>query len=72
MFKKDVAAGGKSKVKSSVQRTLRAKLLETYPLLEPYIDEIMPKKEQLDQIKLGLSSECHYTLSLANHCSIRS
>jgi PUA domain protein len=44
--------GGKSKVKSSIQRTLRAKLVETYPLLEPHIDEILPKKEQLDQVKL--------------------
>jgi len=26
--------------------------VESYPLLEPYIDVILPKKEQLDQIKL--------------------
>ncbi|KAF2842491.1 hypothetical protein M501DRAFT_1013831 [Patellaria atrata CBS 101060] len=52
MFKKDISAGSKTKVKSSVQRGIRAKVLETYPLLEPYIDEIMPKKEQLDLVKL--------------------
>ena len=52
MFKKDLTAGAKSKVKSSVQRGIRAKVLETYPKLEPHIDEIMPKKSQLDLIKL--------------------
>jgi malignant T-cell-amplified sequence len=52
MFKKDLTAGSKSKVKSSIQRTLRAKLLETYPLLTPHIEEILPKKSQLDLVKL--------------------
>ncbi|KAF2094517.1 translation machinery-associated protein-like protein [Rhizodiscina lignyota] len=52
MFKKDITAGQKSKVKSSVQRGIRTKVTETYPLLAPHIDEIMPKKEQLDLIKL--------------------
>lgn len=27
-------------------------MLETYPLLEPHIDEILPKKEQLDLVKI--------------------
>lgn len=45
-------AGQKSKVKSSAQRGVRAKVLETYPGLEPYIDDIMPKKEQLDLVKI--------------------
>lgn len=44
--------GSKSKVKSSVQRALRAQLCTTYPLLTPYIDEIIPKKEQLDAMKM--------------------
>jgi PUA domain protein len=44
--------GSKSKVKSSVQRAIRAKVLESYPLLEPHIDEILPKKEQLELLKL--------------------
>ncbi|KAF1984762.1 hypothetical protein K402DRAFT_413709 [Aulographum hederae CBS 113979] len=52
MFKKDFQAGSKSKVKSSIQRGIRQKVLETYPLLEPHIDEIMPKKEQLEVVKL--------------------
>jgi hypothetical protein len=47
-----INAGAKSKVKSSVQRGIRAKVLETYPLLEPHIEEIMPKKSQLDLLKL--------------------
>ncbi|ORY02359.1 hypothetical protein BCR34DRAFT_574185 [Clohesyomyces aquaticus] len=52
MFKKDATPGAKSKVKSSAQRAIRAKVLEEYPKLEPYIEEIMPKKEQLDLVKL--------------------
>jgi malignant T-cell-amplified sequence len=52
MFKKDLVAGSKTKVKSSVQRGIRNKVLETYPHLEPHIDDIMPKKSQLDLVKL--------------------
>jgi hypothetical protein len=48
--------GSKSKVKSSVQRGIRAKVLESYPLLEPYIEEILPKKEQLELVKLYVPS----------------
>lgn len=44
--------GAKSKVKSSVQRTIRSKIVETYPKIEPYIEQIMPKKDQLDLVKL--------------------
>lgn len=35
-----------------MQRTIRQKVLDTYPLLEPHIEDIMPKKEQLDLVKL--------------------
>ena len=52
MFKSSVSAGAKSKVKSSVQRAIRTKIVETYPLLAPHIDEIIPKKSQLDLLKL--------------------
>lgn len=52
MFKKDISPGAKSKVKSSVQRAIRTKITETYPLLAPHIDEIIPKKSQLDLVKL--------------------
>lgn len=47
-----ISAGAKSKVKSSVQRAIRTKIVETYPLLAPHIDEIIPKKSQLDLLKL--------------------
>lgn len=47
-----ISAGAKSKVKSSAQRAIRSKVIETYPKLEPYIEDIMPKKEQLDLVKL--------------------
>ncbi|KAB8068971.1 hypothetical protein BDV29DRAFT_161884 [Aspergillus leporis] len=52
MFKKDIPPSTRSKVKSSVQRGLRQRFLETYPGFEPYIDEILPKKAQLDAVKL--------------------
>ncbi|KAF2199868.1 translation machinery-associated protein 20 [Delitschia confertaspora ATCC 74209] len=52
MFKKDISPGAKSKVKSSAQRAIRTKITDTYPHLTPYIDEIIPKKEQLDLVKL--------------------
>ncbi|EAT85586.1 translation machinery-associated protein 20 [Parastagonospora nodorum] len=52
MFKKDITSGAKSKVKSSAQRGIRSKVLEEYPKLEPYIEDILPKKEQLDLVKL--------------------
>ena len=44
--------GQKTKLKSSAQRGIRTKLIETYPQLEPHIDTIVPKKEQLDVMKL--------------------
>ncbi|KAL8995127.1 MAG: hypothetical protein Q9169_005070 [Polycauliona sp. 2 TL-2023] len=52
MFKKDITPGAKSKVKSSVQRAIRTKITETYPGLAPHIEEIIPKKSQLDLVKL--------------------
>lgn len=42
----------KQKLKSSAQRAVRQNLLTTYPLLTPYIDEVMPKKSSLSSIKL--------------------
>lgn len=36
-----------SKVKSSQQRTIRGKILEQYPLIEPYLEELVPKKAPL-------------------------
>ncbi|GJC83062.1 translation machinery-associated protein 20 [Colletotrichum liriopes] len=52
MFKKDITSAPKQKLKSSVQRSLRNSLLSSYPLLNPYIDEVMPKKASLEQMKL--------------------
>lgn len=53
MFKKDsLVPGSKTKIKSSVQRSIRARILETYPLLEPHLETILPKKSQLDLVKL--------------------
>ena len=35
-----------------MQRNLRQSLLQTYPLLTPFIDEILPKKSSLSSMKL--------------------
>ncbi|KAI5865125.1 translation machinery-associated protein 20 [Durotheca rogersii] len=47
-----VKADGTSKLKSSVQRSLRQSLLATYPLLGRHIDEILPRKSSLEAMKL--------------------
>lgn len=47
-----LSAGAKSKMKSSAQRAVRARVLEDYPGFEPYIDEILPKKGSLETVKL--------------------
>ncbi|SPQ23901.1 58f77c39-b9a0-4438-9781-07c961491625 [Thermothielavioides terrestris] len=54
MFKKDLNATPKQKqkLKSSVQRSIRQSVLATYPLLTPVIDEVLPKKASLEQVKL--------------------
>jgi hypothetical protein len=53
--KSSISPGSKSKVKSSVQRAIRTQLVTTYPLLAPHIDEIIPKKEQLDAMKMYIT-----------------
>lgn len=52
MFKKEITAAPRQKLKTSLQRGLRQSLLSTYPLLTPYIDEILPKKGSLQSVKL--------------------
>ncbi|CAH1970607.1 unnamed protein product [Acanthoscelides obtectus] len=54
MFKKfdeKESVSGVLQLKSSVQKAIRTKLLESYPHLENYIDTILPKKDSLRIIK---------------------
>ncbi|KAJ2353567.1 translation machinery-associated protein 20 [Coemansia sp. RSA 2618] len=54
MFKKFSLAenmSGKTQVKASTVRGIRAKLVEQFPGLEPHMDEIIPKKTTIVQIK---------------------
>ena len=37
--------------KSSVQKGIRAQVLEQFPHIEDYIDQILPKKEALKLVK---------------------
>jgi hypothetical protein len=41
----------KSLVKSSVQRGIRVKILEQYPMLEDIADELLPKKLPMYLVK---------------------
>ncbi|CAJ0874198.1 15836_t:CDS:2, partial [Entrophospora sp. SA101] len=50
-IKEDIAS--QSQLKSSVQRNVRAKLLEQYKNLEPVLEEILPKKSPLLQVDKG-------------------
>jgi PUA domain protein len=59
---RSITGGAKSKVKSSAQRAIRSKVLEEYPKLEPYIEDILPKKEQLDLVKLYVYTYIHATV----------
>ncbi|XP_033111064.1 malignant T-cell-amplified sequence 1-like [Anneissia japonica] len=61
MFKKFVAKdniSGTTQVKSSVARNIRSTLVENYPPIAPYIDQIIPKKEPLILVK------CHDHIEL--------
>ncbi|KAJ1951748.1 translation machinery-associated protein 20 [Linderina pennispora] len=54
MFKKfnlQETMSGQNSVKSSVVRGIRTKLVEQFPELGPYVDEILPKKANLIQVK---------------------
>jgi len=54
MFKKFVAKeeiSGTSQIKSSVQRGIKAKVKESYPSIEPYLDQIFPKKDSIVLVK---------------------
>ncbi|KAF2859828.1 hypothetical protein K470DRAFT_277436 [Piedraia hortae CBS 480.64] len=62
MFKKDPTPGPKTKLKSSAQRSLRARLAETYPLLEPHLDDLLPKRSQVDVVKIPAERVTVYTL----------
>ncbi|XP_034933716.1 malignant T-cell-amplified sequence 1 homolog isoform X2 [Chelonus insularis] len=54
MFKKfdeKDSVSGIQQLKSSVQKSIRLKLLEQYPYLESHIDQIIPKKDSFRLVK---------------------
>ncbi|KAL1934280.1 hypothetical protein VTP01DRAFT_6462 [Rhizomucor pusillus] len=48
-FQENIA--GQTQLKTSVQRTIRQKLIDQFPVLEPVMDELLPKKTPIIQIK---------------------
>lgn len=54
MFKKfdeKENVSGQTQLKSSVQKAIRVKLIETYPHIEKFIEQILPKKDAFRIIK---------------------
>ncbi|MFH4982752.1 hypothetical protein AB6A40_009461 [Gnathostoma spinigerum] len=53
MFKKFVEEDitGSQQLKSSVQKGIRLKIQEQFPLLEPYMNDILPKKDNFKLVK---------------------
>ncbi|KAE8882911.1 hypothetical protein PF005_g4294 [Phytophthora fragariae] len=64
MFKRfsvDEHVSTSSKVKSSQQRSVRSKVLEQYPELEPYAEMLMPKKAPM------VVAKCHNHIQIVLH-----
>lgn len=54
MFKRfslDENVSGQSAMKSSQQRAARSKIVEQMPSIEPYVDDLFPKKEKTSTVK---------------------
>lgn len=54
MFKKfdeKESISGTTQLKSSVQKAIRAKLIESYPHIEQFIEQILPKKDAFRIVK---------------------
>ncbi|XP_004347907.1 malignant T cell amplified sequence 1 isoform 2 [Capsaspora owczarzaki ATCC 30864] len=60
-YKEEVANA--QQVKSSVHRAIRQKAVEQFPGLEPYLDEVMPKKDPIHLLKLR---DSHLQLIVVN------
>ncbi|KOB73361.1 Mct-1 protein [Operophtera brumata] len=50
-FDEKESISGVQQLKSSVQKGIRARLLELYPHLENYIDQVLPKKDTFRIVK---------------------
>lgn len=56
MFKRftlDESVSGQSQIKSSLQRSIRAKILEQIPAIEPYLEDVLPKKDKMVLAKVA-------------------
>lgn len=54
MFKKfdeKESISGSIQLKNSVQKSIRAKIIETYPHIEDYMENILPKKDIFKIVK---------------------
>lgn len=49
---------GVNNAKSSVQKSIRNSVTENYPFIEPYLDQIIPKKGDLKLVKWYVLKIC--------------
>lgn len=54
---------GLTQLKSSVQKAIKGKIVEEFPHIEDYVDEIMPKKESIKIAK------CHEHIEILVNAS---
>uniref|UniRef100_A0A915M2E0 Pre-PUA domain-containing protein n=1 Tax=Meloidogyne javanica TaxID=6303 RepID=A0A915M2E0_MELJA len=65
---------GSQQLKGSVQKSIRAKLIEQFPLIEEYIEQILPKKENFKLLKckdhLELIADVNGEIQFVKHLHI--
>lgn len=59
----DNNVSGVTQLKSSVQKSVRNKIIEQFPLLNDHIDKIMPKKDSIKVVK------CHDHIEILSNSS---
>jgi malignant T-cell-amplified sequence len=47
-------------LKSSVQRAIKKSIVEQYPLIEPHIDDVIPKKAEVLEAKGSVQCKVRY------------
>lgn len=65
-FDEKESVSGVQQLKSSVQKGIRAKLLEQYPHLESYVDVILPKKDTFRIVKWYVTSKAVAFMHMSN------
>ena len=62
----DSNISGVTQLKSTVQKAIKAKLVQQFPNLTEYVDEILPKKEAIKTLKWFVFLSKHYSIFIIN------